>query len=407
MTGRSLGLLTGLLLSGCQPATTSETLAHGRFSQITVYPAQSAQQLPIPLLLLGDEPSDRAWIEQATALGRTVFVISPAQLQADFANDLRECRNLAGDFENLARYLEAYLRFPAYVPPVLVAGQGQQALAQQLSAQAPAATWSLSVASSADSASQPSCTATSVPLTVISDANALHQQLMALEKSLPAPPPLDNSVATLPLTEIAGDPSNPRFAIFLSGDGGWAGFDQDLAAALQERGIAVVGWDSLRYFWQAQTPERLAHDLATVIEHYRTKWQKSQVVLLGFSQGANVLPFALQALSTEATVETTAANASNAIVAVALLSPEREAAFEFHLSNWVSATDDGLAVAPVLNGYQSLGPPLHCLYGAGDKDSVCPELSNAAINVVAYPGGHHLNDAIPAIADLLADSSAR
>jgi type IV secretory pathway VirJ component len=391
MTKQLLGLMATVLLSGCQPAATPATLAHGRFSEVSVYPGKPGYGLPVPIFLLGDQPpTDRVWIEQATAQGHAVFVVNPAHLQADFANDLHDCRNLAGDFENLSRYLEAYLRFPAYVPPALLAGKGQQALAQQLSAQAPAATWSLSVATSADNSSQASCQLANTPLPLVSDSADLHTRLAAIARSLPVPAPLDNSVAELPLTEIAGDPANPRFAIFLSGDGGWAGFDQELAAALQERGIAVVGWDSLRYFWQERPPARLAQDLETVIEHYRSKWQKTQVVLIGFSQGANVLPFALPTLSTDA---------SNTIVEVALLSPEREAAFEFHLSNWVSTTDDGLPLAPVLNAYQ--GAPLHCVYGDDDEDSVCPDLTNPQINVVAYGTGHHLNDAIPQIADLL------
>ncbi len=45
----------------------------------------------------------------------------------------------------------------------------------------------------------------------------------------------------------------PTFAVILSGDGGWAGLDKKVAAALAAQGIDVVGIDSLRYFWSERT----------------------------------------------------------------------------------------------------------------------------------------------------------
>jgi len=49
-----------------------------------------------------------------------------------------------------------------------------------------------------------------------------------------------------------------EFAIILSGDGGWVSIDRDLSTAFAQRGIPVVGWDSLKYFWTARTPMKAA-----------------------------------------------------------------------------------------------------------------------------------------------------
>ncbi|MEE9877952.1 MAG: hypothetical protein PBU97_16320 [Stenotrophomonas maltophilia] len=46
--------------------------------------------------------------------------------------------------------------------------------------------------------------------------------------------------------------------MFVSGDGGWAGLDKDVASSLNEHGVAVVGIDSLRYFWSERTPKGFA-----------------------------------------------------------------------------------------------------------------------------------------------------
>ena len=52
-----------------------------------------------------------------------------------------------------------------------------------------------------------------------------------------------------------GATATDSFAIVMSGDGGWAGLDKDVAQALSAHGIPVVGLDSLRYFWSPRTPE--------------------------------------------------------------------------------------------------------------------------------------------------------
>ena len=40
-----------------------------------------------------------------------------------------------------------------------------------------------------------------------------------------------------------------EFALLLTGDGGWAGLDQELAARLAASGVPTVGLNSLKYFW--------------------------------------------------------------------------------------------------------------------------------------------------------------
>src|ERR1700733_6948809 len=78
----------------------------------------------------------------------------------------------------------------------------------------------------------------------------------------PAAPP---TLQDLPLVEVpqikAGAGNADVFAVLLSGDGGWAGIDKQVARSLAQRGIPVVGWDSLRYFWSPRTPAGLARDL--------------------------------------------------------------------------------------------------------------------------------------------------
>ena len=88
-----------------------------------------------------------------------------------------------------------------------------------------------------------------------------------------APPTAPLSLKDLPLVEVpaTGTGNDDVFAVLLSGDGGWAGIDKEVARSLAERGIPVVGWDTLRYFWTARTPAGLARDLDRVLAYYAGK----------------------------------------------------------------------------------------------------------------------------------------
>jgi type IV secretory pathway VirJ component len=54
--------------------------------------------------------------------------------------------------------------------------------------------------------------------------------------------------------------------VLLTGDGGWAGLDQELAERLAARGVPVVGFNSLKYFRTERTPEEAATAAAMLAE---------------------------------------------------------------------------------------------------------------------------------------------
>jgi type IV secretory pathway VirJ component len=399
-----------LLIVACKQVPHAEVLAHGRFSSIDVY-HEDGHAGP-PILLIADSATDaavsRKLLARMLALNTDVFVISTDTLQKDFAADLAQCNDFNGDFGNLARYVEAYLQLPGFTPPILATTTSSNALAETLLTPVSPQVFpgrlllaaNTSTPAADDVASYPDCggaSATTAGNTVFEisvnagdpDAEQLEAAFYQLNMMLPEQQSLDENVAGLPLTELPADETTDSFAILLSGDGGWAGFDQDLAAALQKQGIAVVGWDSLRYFWQPRTPESLAADLDRVIEHYQQTWHKQHVILIGFSQGGNVLPFTLEHL---------AKSSASFVSAIVLISPEEFAQFEFHLSNWIHATE-GLPLLPVLSAYS--GMPLYCVYGTHDEATVCPMLEGTQVQVKGFDAGHHLYDAIPAIVALV------
>lgn len=212
----------------------------------------------------------------------------------------------------------------------------------------------------------------------------------------------ERSVGSLPLVELTTRGAGDAFVVLLSGDGGWRDLDRDLAGRLQERGIPVLGWDSLRYFWSARRPEEAAADLARVIAHYAAAWQRPHCALVGFSFGADVLPFLYARLppSQRASVRL-----------VALISPSRRTDFEVHVSDWFSSwlgttaagTYDVTRALHALPAAQTL-----CLYGSEESHrSLCTDAAAASVQVLQRRGGHHLDGDYDALADTLLQALRR
>ncbi|HEY2634874.1 MAG TPA: AcvB/VirJ family lysyl-phosphatidylglycerol hydrolase [Steroidobacteraceae bacterium] len=222
--------------------------------------------------------------------------------------------------------------------------------------------------------------ATQNPATRVAPPPASLSDLPIVEiPAQPAPAPAQSSTETAGAArpEVSG---NDTFALIMSGDGGWAGLDQDVAAALSAKGIPVVGLDSLRYYWTARTPDGLAADTDRIVRYYLAHFGKRRVLLIGYSQGADVLPFAVNRLPA----------ATRALVAlVAVMGMSEHALFEFHVSSWISDSDSGPATLPEIN--RIAGIPVLCIYGADESDSLCPRLDPKRFNIVKLKGGHHFD----------------
>ena len=203
----------------------------------------------------------------------------------------------------------------------------------------------------------------------------------------------DADIAGLPLIEVRAPHEDPNtFAVMLSGDGGWAAIDRGVSAELAAKGISTVGWDALSYFWKARTPAETAEDLAQVVRHYLDAWHKERVILIGYSFGAEVLPFMANGLP---------AALRPRVALAAFLGLGRTAMFEFHLTDWLNA-ERGAAALPVLPQMQALGWMRGlCVYGEDEEESLCPELAGLGIKVHKVSGDHHFDEDYPGVADLI------
>lgn len=186
----------------------------------------------------------------------------------------------------------------------------------------------------------------------------------------------------LPLVELPAEgkdaKQDDRLAIIVSGDGGWADIDRQLGEELAKRGVAVVGLDSLKYFWRKKEPIEAAADLERIITHYTAAWHRGRVVLIGYSFGADILPFLWPNLSTAARAK---------VSHMGLLALSAEASFEITVGGWVGvAARESVPTAPAVR--LVTGTKVFCVQAGEDTDDPCPTLG---VDAVVLPGDHHFD----------------
>lgn len=189
-------------------------------------------------------------------------------------------------------------------------------------------------------------------------------------------------LSSLPLIEVpAAAPGTDLLAVHLTGDGGWGVTDRGLAEQLAAHGIPVVGLSSLQYFWNRRTPESAAADLERIIRHYLTAWNKRNLILIGYSFGADVLPFLVNRLPRDI---------QDRIQLLTFLGLGSQADFQFHFADWFGtfAHPQSLAVGPEVEKLK--GKRMLCVYGSHDEDALCKTLPAGLVRTLVLGGGHRI-----------------
>lgn len=420
----------------------AETISHGRFDKLNIYrpPGEVRQTVLFFSGAHGWTTELEAIAQSLARQGALVAGIHAGAFYRNLEQDGGECVSPDGDLENLSHFLQAYYRLPTYRPALLVGAHSGAPFVFSMLKQAPAGTFGGGISLGfcpTPVLSKPLCPAADAPdsekpslqlqptaklgapwmvlqgvgdqtcrsaaqqfIAKVKDAELItvpgdnygegdfhtweSQFAGAFQRLAARTPTLTSAAAAelqdLPIVEVPAQGAGDTMVLLISGDGGWAGIDKELAAALSKQGMPVVGLDSLRYFWKERTPQSTAEDVDQILRYYLAAWKKKSVLLIGFSQGADVLPFVVNRLPV-ATRER--------LKMVALLSLSETAVFEFHLQNWLGSDEDAIPVEPELRKMK--GVRALCVYGEDDEDSICDGTAAKRLQVVKLSGGHHFD----------------
>ncbi len=414
------------LFGACQRDAPPELRDAGRLGRIQLFRTADGEKPESLVYLFSDATGFAAPLERAAralaARGSAVVGVDlPSYLRGLVASD-DGCHYVVAELEELAHRLERELGFDGYRSPLLAGVGVGGTLAYAALAQAPAATLAAAVAvdpAPALATRVPLCegaAATPVPgagfryaprnplpgeVRIDTEAGDVGERLIrALEPLLEragAQGDVAGQLPDLPLVELPAEAADRLFAVIWSGDGGWRDLDKQLGEIFAKSGVPVVGVDCLRYFWQERKPDEVARDLARILAAARESWGTPKALLVGYSFGANVLPFALNRLGEEE---------RSGVALLSLLGPEAHAPFEIQVTGWLGQVDaEAPALLPEL--LRTDLSRVQCIYGEEDETALCPAPELACAEIVRTRGGHHFDGDYPALAERILQSARR
>lgn len=409
-------------------------------------PQDTASALVV--LLSGAE----GWSDKEDAVARdlvddkaVVIGIDLKAYLAALAKDDGDCIYMVSDIEALSQQVQRSLKSDAYLPPIVAGVGAGGAMALAIAAQTPAATIGQTLAVDPEEGialTKQLCTPAEKvrkvdrmvygltdgplpdPISVVftptaSDDGRNHVAALAEKHpditqeetdgeayatlSSHLTDLIDDETASdnpfgLPLTVLDTKPTRDTMAVIYSGDGGWRDIDKQVGDVLQQQGVPVVGIDSLRYFWSERDPQATADDLAKVMDYYRKRWNVRNVLLIGYSFGADILPRTFNLLPPAERAR---------VRQVTLMALSHRVDYKISVLGWLGASGQGDAGDPI-DDIKRIDPSLvQCIHGTEEEDDGCPDLKGTGVDVVAIEGGHHFDEDYPALTRRVLDALDR
>jgi type IV secretory pathway VirJ component len=126
----------------------------------------------------------------------------------------------------------------------------------------------------------------------------------------------------------------------------------------------------------------MARDLERTLAHYAAKWGAERFIVVGYSIGADVMPFMAGRMG-QPTREK--------LALVAMLGPGTHTEFEFRLSNWLTEENrpEGHALIPEMPKLEKT--PVLLICGSEEEGTLCQNYQAPNVKHLVLPGGHHFN----------------
>lgn len=193
-----------------------------------------------------------------------------------------------------------------------------------------------------------------------------------------------NPVTDLPLQLSYEKGIKQELVIYLTGDGGWNSFNQQMIQEFEKQGYGVVAFNTRKYFWSEKTPEGFARDFEKLSTFYLKEWGKSSLIIVGYSFGADVAGFLPARLSVDL---------QRRIKKIVLLSPSASTDFIIRLSDMIGGNENINRKYKVGPEIEKAGLPVVCIFGIDEVMSLKNHLEkNKNLIINELPGDHRYNN---------------
>lgn len=196
--------------------------------------------------------------------------------------------------------------------------------------------------------------------------------------------PVDGDFATKEWNAVTHE---KPLLFYISGDGGFNKFSTNLCEALNKEDYDVVALNARTYFDDKKTPEQTTIDITNFLSKKLTGRKNQQVAFIGYSFGADVLPFVLNRLPK---------NFEDKVKTSFFLASSGSTDFEIHWSDiFGGSTKRSMDVASEINTLQN--KKIVIMNGSDDRNLDRKKITLNKFTFVELPGGHHFDGDIDEI----------
>jgi type IV secretory pathway VirJ component len=181
----------------------------------------------------------------------------------------------------------------------------------------------------------------------------------------------------LPTRESISTGSSDFYVIFLTGDFGFRNFEKAIVHYLNVKNVSVVVINTKKYFRSEKSPAQLGRDLGSIINQYNRKWSQNKVLFMGYSMGAEVLPFAVNCLDDRYRLQ---------LIDVILIGPSQKAIFRLKPTDYLFEEKKGSDIYAELLKMRAQRSYIIC---DDSKFSICSKNLEGVIDHDFLGGGHH------------------
>ena len=186
----------------------------------------------------------------------------------------------------------------------------------------------------------------------------------------------------LPISTENFSANNKFLILYFSGDGGWNSFDKKMVGEFKSAEMSYIGLNSFKYFWKAKTPEIVVKDIEPILQNYLKSWKKENIILIGYSFGAEIMPFLFTRLPNDL---------KQKIKLLILITPAKTSDFTIHVNDMIML--DGNYAFDVSKEIEKIKlTKVLCIFGERETSIFPKSYKQENLKIEYQKGGHSFSD---------------